>query len=154
MHSTIQFELHFVFTKTSFWFLNWVAQYGFVIGPSWVSLTLSLTTKYSKRRKAESESRLWVSSQRADGSSFCSKTQLFDRGSSREPSSFPKSIKMQQNKKPWVKKGLYCRACSGITAKPPAVHRQPILNPKTPLLKSCLNFVSLFPISCCLWLLV
>ena len=85
MHSTIQFELHFVFTKTSFWFLNWVAQYGFVIGPSWVSLTLSLTTKYSKRRKAESESRLWVSSQRADGSSFCSKTQLFDRGSSREP---------------------------------------------------------------------
>ena len=57
-----------------------------------------------------------------------------------------------ESKKPL--KGSYCRACSGITAKPPAVHRRPIFNPKSPLPKSCLKFVSLFPISCCLWWLV
>ena len=56
-----------------------------------------------------------------------------------------------KSKKPL--KGPYCRACSGITAKPPAVHRRPIFNPKSSLLISCLKFVSLLPISCCLcWL--
>ena len=44
MHSTFQFELHSVFTNTSFGFLNWVDQYRSVIGPSWVSLNLSQTT--------------------------------------------------------------------------------------------------------------
>ena len=60
----------------------------------------------------------------------------------------PKPAYHKEQKKPL--KGQYCRACSGITAKPPAVHRRPIFNPKSSLLKSCLKFVSLLPISCCL----
>ena len=57
----------------------------------------------------------------------------------------------KEQKKPL--KGPYCRACSGITAMPPAVHRRPIFYPKSSLLISCLKFVSLLPISCCLcWL--
>ena len=48
-------------------------------------------------------------------------------------------------------KGSYCWACSGITSKPPAVHRRLILTQKIHFLKStCLKFVSLLPISSCL----
>ena len=53
------------------------------------------------------------------------------------------------------KKGSYCWACSGITSKPPAVHWRIILTQKIHFLKStCLKFVSLLPISSCLWWLV